>query len=133
MAKKTPGAYHRSLAKKMFSLMAEYKASGMTQKDFIATHGIQRSVFYYWWGRYRLVEGEPSQENESAATVTSSPSSPTGLIPIALTAKAPEHSELPGAGSSSVELVFPDGVRLSFGEAMSPSYIREFIPYLRES
>ncbi|SFG08205.1 hypothetical protein SAMN04488033_12548 [Salegentibacter agarivorans] len=33
----------------MFELIQEWKASGLSKKDFCHNHGILRSNFYYWF------------------------------------------------------------------------------------
>lgn len=40
----------------MFSMMAQYHTSGLTQREFCNEAALPKSVFQYWWRRYRQAQ-----------------------------------------------------------------------------
>jgi hypothetical protein len=86
----------------MFEKIEQWKESGITQKQFCQEHEIALSNFFYWHKKHRK----------------HSPSTP-GFIPIAV------HSNI--KGSSSIEIIYPNGVRIQLPSTMHPSAVGEFI------
>lgn len=78
---------------KMLSLVAEWKASGLTQKEFGVMHGINVATLGYWVAR--------SKEQEANSR---------GFI---------EVTSRPAVKSEQIEVIYPTGVRLKVSRDLS--------------
>jgi len=70
----------------MFSLVEQWRASGMTQKQFCKKHQVKLATFGYWNTRYRRRQNEQSG----------------GFVQVASS-----------SSSQDIEIIYPNGVRLS--------------------
>ncbi len=84
----------------MFELMKEWESSGLDRPSFCARHGLKLSTFSYWRTRYRKSQGQ---------------------------AKAEGFVAIPPTLSSSIELVYPNGVKLVLPESTTCSTIAALI------
>ena len=93
--------------KEMFPLVAEWLASGISQKEFGQKHGLALHIMPYWVARYRKVHG-PTQVTPTTAS---------GFI------------QLPTlqATVSSMEVVLPSGVVVRFSSLIPVSYLQEVL------
>lgn len=89
----------------MFALIETWQGSGQTQKEFCQSHGLAYSAFHYWYKKYR---GHQALRQPSAA-----------FVPVTIQSK--------GAGSPVVELVWPDGKRLNFYQAVEVSWLKALL------
>lgn len=53
----------------MFSVIGRYVESGLTQGEFCSEAALPRSVFQYWWRRYRELHGGAGQPAEGGGFV----------------------------------------------------------------
>lgn len=90
---------------KMFSLIDQWQQSNLTQKFFCEENNIRYYVFHYWYKRYKNYH-------------TSSTEQPARFMKLSV-------SPLPG--SSSVEMVLPDGKRLLFHQPVTPAFLKALI------
>ena len=90
----------------MFPLIRSWEASELSQKEFCARHELKPHIFWYWLRRYR----EKEQSGRS----------PQNFIPIKM-----ESSE---EKSSFAEIIYPDGTRLLFSEAVDLKGLRHLLP-----
>ena len=86
----------------MYSLIESWKSSGLTQRNFCASHAVKPSGFSYWLKRY--------EERETPSTV-----SPFREF-------IPEQHVL-----DKIEIIYPNGVRLSLPTSSSPESIRSLL------
>ena len=77
----------------MFTLVEQWQAGTMSRKQFCENHNIALSTFAYWFGQYRR-ENEVQQESVGFVRID-----PQGLVRV--------------QGRSDVELIYPNGVRIS--------------------
>ena len=85
----------------MFEMIEQWKQSGLSQKSFCEKESIRFYTFYYWYKRYR----QHCQTSDSKS----------GFVKLKI--------ERPTA-AASVEVHFPDGVRLLFHEPVNPGYLK---------
>lgn len=95
------------------SLMERHELSGLSVQSFCAQEFLSPVTFYYWRKRLRSVE---SQE----ASV---------LVPVCFE-KTYGTEEPSGVGPGSLELTYPNGVRLSVPARSDLSLIRELVMML---
>lgn len=76
----------------MFTLVVQWRDSGLTRKEFCLQHGITLAKFGYWIARWK--------EDQSGGEI--------GFIPIG----SPGHS-----GHSVLSVIYPNGVRLEVPSA----------------
>ncbi len=76
----------------MFTLVVQWRDSGLTRKEFCLQHGITLSKFGYWIARWK--------EGQSGGDSGFIPMGPPGI-----------------AGHSVLSLVYPNGVRLEVPSA----------------
>jgi hypothetical protein len=93
--------------KEMFPLVAEWLASGITQKEFGQRHGFALHIMPYWVAKYR--RAHPS----AVSTLTAR----SGFIQIA----TPQSTE------SSMEVALPSGAVLRFSSLIPVSYLQELL------
>jgi hypothetical protein len=94
----------------MYALVQKWESSGQSQLKFLEHSGISKSTFGYWRKRYLENHG---------------PSKPASgkLIPITVSSdKKPSISE-----SQSLEIIYPNGVRLLCPAGMNLASIKELI------
>lgn len=75
----------------MFSLIDEYRRSGLSAKRFCAEHGVRYTTLMYWIGKKRRTETDAGARG--------------GFIPISLSSQS-----CPG---KSIEIKYPNGVHIS--------------------
>ena len=93
----------------MFALVAEWESSGLGRKSFCEQHGLKLSTFSYWRSRY----------NQSNA---SSPPQTGGHRPGSFKRIVPVHP-----AGFSIELIYPNGVRMILPEGTDLSTISSLI------
>lgn len=91
---------------KMFSLIEQWKTSGLSQKAFCQQFEVRYCVFHYWYKLYRDIPN----------TSTGSTSS---FIPLQI------NSSLPIAAHT--ELIYPDGRRLLFHQPVDANFLKNII------
>lgn len=85
----------------MFSLMVDYESSGMNRKEFCELHHIKLSTFSYWRTRYRHAQ---SSTVDSGSFVSIQPTT-----------------------NCSLEVVYPNGVKIVLPAGMDPSCLATLI------
>lgn len=93
--------------KEMFPLVAEWLASGISQKEFGQRHGFALHIMPYWVSRYRKVHGSTQP---TAATST-------GFIEISV----------PKAITSPMEVALPSGTVIRFSCLIPINYLQELL------
>ncbi len=93
-------------------LIEAWRASGLSQRAFAATHGVQPQRLSYW--RLRL-EGHP-QEAEAIPPVAAS-----AFVQVAA----------PSARADGMTIEWPDGVRLHVGAGIDAGVLRTVVLALR--
>lgn len=88
----------------MFSLIESWRTSGENQQVFCKSRGIAYSAFHYWYKKYRGVHDLAK---------------PSGFIPVKI--------DKEGSGLPVAELIFPDGRRLNFYQAVEASFLRALL------
>lgn len=79
----------------MYALIRQWESSGQTKSRFIKQCGISKSTFWYW--RKKYLEEQQASKPDSGR-----------LIPIKVSShKGPSNQE-----SQSIEIIYPNGVRL---------------------
>ena len=92
-----------SIREKMFANIASWQLSDLSQKQWCDQEGITYHIFHYWYRKYR---------NEH-------PESPANHSFVRLTVK-PE-------ANASCEVVFTDGTKIIFLEAVSVQYLKSLL------
>ena len=94
----------------MYALIRKWESSGLAQLKFLEQSGISKSTFGYW--RKRYLEEQQASKSDSGR-----------LIPIKVSSdKKPSISE-----SQSLEIIYPNGVRLLCPAGMNLASIKELI------
>ena len=88
----------------MFALVGSWEGSGKTQREFCSEQDISFHRFTYWLRRYR----EHQKEASGAAP---------SFIPLSLDA----------AIGSSAEIIYPDGRRLIFHQAVAAQFLKALL------
>jgi hypothetical protein len=91
------------LRERMFELIEQWQQSGLSQKAFCEQHSTRYYVFHYWYKRYR----QNKEEGNNSSFVKLQIAKP--------------------AGTSSVEIIYPGGIRLLFHEPVSSNYLKGLI------
>ena len=89
----------------MFSIIESWKSSGQGQQEFCKAHGQAYSVFHYWYKKYRE-EKDPLPASSAFVSLQ--------VQPVRL-------------GSPVVEVVFMDGKRINFYQAVEVSFLRALL------
>ena len=97
-----------TLEQLMFSLVEVWQSSGQTQRDFCREKELAHGKFQYWRKRYRDYKAAPVSEEPFLAVSLE---------------KDRASRQLKG----SMELVFPDGRRLVFGQGVEASFLRSLL------
>lgn len=92
----------------MYSLIHQWENSGVSQVHFLSKHHIPKSTFGYWRKKY-LAEGNQKQKK--------------AFIPVKLDATIQEKASATG----TLEVVYPNGVRLVCSERMDLSRLKPLI------
>lgn len=79
---------------KMFELISAWESSGLDRRSFCEQHGLKLSKFSYWRSRYK--QADAASPNQVRGKLSG------GFKPI-----VPEK-----AASSSIELIYPNGVKI---------------------
>lgn len=87
-------------------MIASWKQSGLSQKDYCEQNQIRYHVFHYWYKRYRD-KGSGSSE--------------ASFIPLIV--KAP----LSDTSCWNIEVIFADGKRILFHQAVSSDFLKAVI------
>ena len=96
---------NQEVQEQMFSMIARWQQSGISQKLYCEQHGIRYHVFHYWFKRYR-------DRNAN---------SDTAFIPIHI---KPTETDASDAG---IELILGDGKRILFHQPISAAFIKAII------
>jgi transposase-like protein len=104
LGKKQMGSTDRRRSKaEMFPIVEAWQESGLSKKAFCERHGVEKSVFMYWWKKYREV-------NE-----------PGGFIPLTVgSSHSPSQDHL-------MEIQYPNGVVLKLSAHTPASLVRQYI------
>lgn len=97
-------ATHRT-ASEMYAHIASWESSGQMQRDYLARHGLNKSVFGYWLRKYRQ-----EQQNKSGSF---------------LAVSVPAQGLAPALVFASLRL--SNGSELILHEAVSAAYLRELL------
>ena len=97
------------------ALIAEQKASGLSQSKFCSGRGISKSTFCQWISHFNSQRSEGSKPQESKVLLESK--SKKDLIPV----KVYEQRALP------FRIIFASGVSLEFSETPEPLWITEMM------
>jgi len=89
----------------MFMLIAQWKQSKLTQKEYCQQESIKYHVFHYWYKRYR--QKQTSVDNNNSSFVKLQIAKPVT--------------------AGAVEIHFPGGIRLLFHEPVSSNYLKALI------
>lgn len=94
----------------MYALIRQWESSGQTKSQFIQQRDISKSTFWYWRKKYL---NDPQASKPASGR----------LIPIKVSSdKKPPNSE-----SQSLEIIYPNGVRLLCPVGMDLTSIKELI------
>lgn len=92
-----------SIRKKMFASIASWQFSELSQKRWCDQQGITYHIFHYWYRKYRE-EHQQSTGNDSFVRLTVKPES-----------------------DASCEVVFADGTKIIFREAVPAQYLKSLL------
>jgi len=93
----------------MFSLIEIWQSSGQSQKSFCQEKELAYSKFHYWHKKY-LEYQTPSSSGEPFVSVTVKKSRALETLPVGV-----------------LELVFPDGRRLIFNQAVEAGFLKALL------
>jgi hypothetical protein len=99
--------YDEQTQQQMFAMIASWKQSGLSQKQYCEQNNIRYYVFHYWYKRYR--DQQPVKK---------------GSPFVALDVKASASFD---TGSAAIELLLGDGKRILFHSAVSSDYLKALI------
>jgi hypothetical protein len=89
----------------MFSLIEQWRTSGLTQKAFCEQRSLRYYVFHYWYKRYKMQQSDVDDNAGSFVKLQVEKSSP----------------------AAPVEINFPGGIRIIFHEPVSSSYLKALV------
>src|SRR4051812_39300409 len=104
--------YENQTQQQMFSMIACWQQSGLTQKAYCEQHSILYHVFHYWYKKYR--DAQPSDKQAD-------------FIALHLQQPSAAHSYPAPATGAHMELLLPDGRRLLFHQPVSADYLKVLI------
>ena len=102
-------ANQTSLQQLMFSLIEIWQSSGQSQKSFCQEKELAYSKFHYWHKKY-VEYHSPSSSAEPFVSVTVKKSRALETLPVGV-----------------LELVFPDGRRLIFNQAVEAGFLKALL------
>jgi hypothetical protein len=100
--------YDKKTQEQMFTMIASWKHSGLSQKDYCQQNRIRYYVFHYWYKRYRDQQSVSKEAEPAFVPLTVKPS-------------------LSDATCASVEIVFADGKRILFHQPVSSNFLKAVI------
>lgn len=98
--------YDKNIQEQMFTMVASWKQSNLSQKAWCEQNQIRYHVFHYWYKRYR---DEQSASHEAS------------FIPLNV---KPSFSD---ASCANIEVVLADGKRILFHHAVSSDFLKAVI------
>lgn len=104
--------YSEEVQQQMFSIIASWQQSGLSQKDYCEQHSIRYHVFHYWYKKYKD---------------TQLPDKQPGFIPLELKPVDSPASITTLPSTVHTELVLTDGKRLIFHQSVSADYLKALI------
>jgi hypothetical protein len=129
------------IEQEMFPLVEGWLSSGLTQKQFCATHQMPVHILAYWVGRYRKAQPAKASANKTVTTpsratkevmategssgfirLSSLPTIPTSA-PTPATSSLPT-TQLPPGG---MEVVLPTGAVIRFSATVPAGYLKELL------
>ena len=100
--------YGKNSQEQMFAMIASWKQSGLSQKDYCEQNQIHYHVFHYWYKRYR--DGRlVSKETDP------------GFVPLNI------KPSLSDTSCTNIEVILPDGKRILFHQAVSSDFLKAVI------
>jgi hypothetical protein len=90
----------------------DWQQSGMAQEKYCKSVNISYAAFVYWWVKLR----PKNKENINSK-----------FIPLVSSA----HAVVEGSESQKIEVIIPDGIRLSFPLSTDPMMLGDYIKALR--
>lgn len=94
----------KTLQQLMFSLIEVWKTSGKTQIEFCKEKEIAYHKFHYWFGKYNRQSSGPTPGSFTRINVNAQP-----------------------VRSGFIELIYPDGRKLVFNQAVDASFLRSLL------
>ncbi len=120
----------------MFPLVEEWLASGLTQKQFCATHQMPVHILAYWVGIYRKSQPIKTAANKGEATTgkmskkVMATQSASGFIRLSspLTIPTPAPTAAPNQlPAGNMEVVLPTGAIIRFSATVPAGYLKELL------
>ena len=99
--------YDQQTQQQMFAMVASWKQSGLSQKQYCKQNNIRYYVFHYWYKRYRDQQ---------------TPLKDAGFVPLDV-----KNSASFNDGSAAIELLLGDGKRILFHSTVSSDYLKSLI------
>jgi hypothetical protein len=96
-------AKDETIREKMFSSIVSWQSSDLSQKEWCRQQGITYHIFHYWYRKYREQQPEPDHAN--------------AFVRLAV---KPESD-------ASCEVVFTDGTKILFREAVPVHYLKSLL------
>ncbi len=93
------------IREQMFSMIEQWRTSGLTQKAFCEQRSIRYYVFHYWYKRYKMQQS--GVEDNAGSFVKLQVAKPSSAAP--------------------VEINFPGGIRILFHEPVSSNYLKALV------
>jgi len=116
MKQKCPGlrSRRRRTPQQRTELLTQYRRSGLSQRDFVKSHGLGLSTLTKWLGEERLSGVQPDGRN--------------GAVPFQEVNLRPPFSS-PGWAA---EVALTDGAVLRLNVQTDPAWVAELLPALRQ-
>ncbi len=93
------------IREQMFSMIEQWRTSGLTQKAFCQQRSMRYYVFHYWYKRYKIQQsGVDDNAGSFVKLQVAKPSS-----------------------SGGIEINFPGGIRILFHEPVSSNYLKALV------
>ncbi len=99
--------YDEQTQQQMFAMIASWKQSGLSQKQYCEQNNIRYYVFHYWYKRYR---DEQTVVND------------TRFVPLTVKPAA-SHNDC----TAQIELLTADGKRILFHQPVNSDYLKALI------
>jgi hypothetical protein len=96
---------------RMFSMIRRWQQSGLSQKAYCKQHKVAYHVFHYWYKCFRDLPLRAKEEGFIPLKIQASTSTSTS-----------ENTYIP-----HIELLFADGRRLLFNQAVSSDFLKALI------
>ncbi len=114
----------------MFPLVEGWLASGLTQKQFCATHQMPVHILAYWVGRYRKAQPTKASANKTVTTTSRATKEvmategSSGFIRLSPPPPIPTPAPTP---AGSMEVVLPTGAVIRFSTTVPAGYLTELL------